>query len=77
VLLARSELQAVWSAVDALSRQQREVFLLRFVEELSLAEIAEALAFEWAALRPVVRGWKRAEANEGAAMEITSHLNEV
>ncbi len=43
VLLARSELQAVWSAVDALSRQQREVFLLRFVEELSLAEIAEAL----------------------------------
>lgn len=43
VLLARSELQAVWSAVDALSCQQREVFLLRFVEELSLAEIAEAL----------------------------------
>jgi RNA polymerase sigma-70 factor (ECF subfamily) len=43
VLLARSELPAVWSAVDALSRQQREVFLLRFVEELSLAEIAEAL----------------------------------
>ena len=44
VLLARSEVQAVWSAVDALSRQQREVFLLRFVEGLSLAEIAEALA---------------------------------
>jgi len=43
VLLARSELQAVWAAVDFLSPQQREVFLLRFVEELSLAEIAEVL----------------------------------
>jgi RNA polymerase sigma-70 factor (ECF subfamily) len=43
VLLARAELQAVWSAVDVLSPQQREVFLLRFVEELSLAEIAEVL----------------------------------
>jgi RNA polymerase sigma-70 factor (ECF subfamily) len=43
VLLARSELQAVWSAVDVLSPQQREVFLLRFAEELSLAEIAEVL----------------------------------
>jgi RNA polymerase sigma-70 factor (ECF subfamily) len=43
VLLARSELQAVWSAVEVLSPQQREVFLLRFVEDLSLAEIADAL----------------------------------
>jgi RNA polymerase sigma-70 factor (ECF subfamily) len=43
VLLARSELRAVWTAVDVLSPQQREVFLLRFVEDLSLAEIADAL----------------------------------
>jgi RNA polymerase sigma-70 factor (ECF subfamily) len=40
VLLAREELEAVWAAVDSLSRQQRAIFLLRFTEELSLAEIA-------------------------------------
>ena len=43
VLLAREEVQAVWSAVDSLSPQQRTVFLLRFTEEMSLAEIAEVL----------------------------------
>jgi RNA polymerase sigma-70 factor (ECF subfamily) len=31
----------VWRAVEELSRQQRTVFLLRFVEEMELAEIAE------------------------------------
>ena len=43
VLLAREEMQAVWSAVDSLSPQQRTVFLLRFTEEMSLAEIADVL----------------------------------
>lgn len=43
VLLAREEMQAVWSAVDSLSRQQRTIFLLRFTDEMSLAEIAEVL----------------------------------
>jgi RNA polymerase sigma-70 factor (ECF subfamily) len=43
VLLAREELEAVWSAVDSLSQQQRTIFLLRFTEELSLAEIAAIL----------------------------------
>jgi RNA polymerase sigma-70 factor (ECF subfamily) len=40
VLLAREELEAVWAAVDSLSQQQRAIFLLRFTEEMSLAEIA-------------------------------------
>jgi RNA polymerase sigma-70 factor (ECF subfamily) len=43
VLLAREEMQAVWLAVDSLSAQQRTVFLLRFTEEMSLAEIADVL----------------------------------
>lgn len=42
-LLARQELDAVWSVVQALPQQQRAVFLLRFVEEMSLDEIAQAL----------------------------------
>jgi RNA polymerase sigma-70 factor, ECF subfamily len=41
-LLAREELRAVWAAVETLSAKQRAVFLLRFVEEMTLAEIAQA-----------------------------------
>ena len=40
--LARAELADVWSAVATLSSQQRAVFVLRFVEEMSIEEIAAA-----------------------------------
>lgn len=43
VLLAREEMEAVWNAVASLSQQQRAIFLLRFAEEMSLAEIAAIL----------------------------------
>jgi RNA polymerase sigma-70 factor, ECF subfamily len=33
----------VWKALGSLSAQQRTIFLLRFAEEMSLAEIAEVL----------------------------------
>jgi RNA polymerase sigma-70 factor, ECF subfamily len=46
VLLAREALQAVWSAAAALPQQQRTIFLLRFAEEMPLAEIAEVLDLE-------------------------------
>jgi RNA polymerase sigma-70 factor (ECF subfamily) len=39
-LLARERVTQVWSAVDGLSERQRTVFLLRYVEELELSEIA-------------------------------------
>jgi RNA polymerase sigma-70 factor (ECF subfamily) len=39
--LQRERVKEIWNAVDELSRQQRMVFILRFVEELELAEIAE------------------------------------
>src|SRR6266478_870498 len=42
-MLAREELDAVWRAVDSLSVRQKEVFVLRFAEEMELKEIAEVL----------------------------------
>lgn len=41
-LAARQQVEAVWKAVEELSPRQRTVFLLRFVEEMELSEIAEA-----------------------------------
>ena len=42
-LMAQQELAAVWQAVDNLSPRQKEVFILRFAEEMELKEIAEVL----------------------------------
>ncbi|MFP5277249.1 MAG: RNA polymerase sigma factor [Acidobacteriota bacterium] len=41
-LLAREQVKKVWKAVEGLSKRQRTVFLLRFVEEQELSEIAAA-----------------------------------
>lgn len=41
-MLAREKVGHVWRAVETLSERQRTVFLLRFVEDLELKEIAEA-----------------------------------
>ncbi len=38
----RQQIEAVWKAVEDLSPRQRTVFLLRFVEDMELNEIAEA-----------------------------------
>ena len=43
LLLHREAVEAVWKAVETLSQQQRAVFVLRFVEELELREIAEVM----------------------------------
>jgi RNA polymerase sigma-70 factor, ECF subfamily len=45
-VLAREQLKSVWAAVDKLSKMQREVFLLRFVEEMELREIAELMSMK-------------------------------
>jgi len=39
--LQQERVREIWQAVGTLSRQQRTVFLLRFVEEMELSEIAE------------------------------------
>lgn len=41
-LLAQERLQSVWKALDDLPARQREVFLLRFMEEMSVEEISAA-----------------------------------
>lgn len=41
-LLARERVEQVWAALKGLSERQRTMFLLRYVEELELAEIAKA-----------------------------------
>ncbi len=41
-LLAREQVKRVWRAVDGLSQRQRTVFLLRYVEEMDIAEIGQA-----------------------------------
>lgn len=40
-ILQRERVRQVWKVVSDLSRQQRAVFILRFVEEMELSEIAE------------------------------------
>jgi RNA polymerase sigma-70 factor (ECF subfamily) len=46
VLLAREDVRAVWEVANQLSQQQRAVFMLRFVEEMELSEIASALELQ-------------------------------
>ena len=41
VCLEQERVREIWKSVEKLSRQQRTVFLLRFVEEMELSEIAE------------------------------------
>ena len=41
-LLAREQVKRVWRSVEGLSERQRTVFLLRFVEEMEIAEIGRA-----------------------------------
>jgi RNA polymerase sigma-70 factor (ECF subfamily) len=42
-LIAQEQLAQIWQTVERLSRPQRTIFLLRFVEEIELAEIAKVM----------------------------------
>lgn len=45
-LAARQQLDAIWAAAGKLPARQREVFLLRFAEDMTLAETAAALGLQ-------------------------------
>jgi RNA polymerase sigma-70 factor (ECF subfamily) len=42
-LIAQSELEQIWQRVEKLSGPQRTIFLLRFIEEAELSEIARVM----------------------------------
>jgi RNA polymerase sigma-70 factor (ECF subfamily) len=42
-LIAQAELEQIWQRVEKLSGPQRTIFLLRFIEEAELAEIAKVM----------------------------------
>jgi len=44
--LAREQLRAIWTATAKLPGRQREVFVLRFVEDMDLVEIAQVLGMK-------------------------------
>ena len=42
-LLAREQVKRVWQAVEGLSARQKTIFLLRYVEEMEIAEIGKSI----------------------------------
>jgi RNA polymerase sigma-70 factor (ECF subfamily) len=42
-LLAKEQVKRVWQAVEGLSARQRTIFLLRYVEEMEIAEIGRSI----------------------------------
>jgi RNA polymerase sigma-70 factor (ECF subfamily) len=50
-VLAREQVGKIWRVVVCLSERQRTVFLLRFVEDLELREIAQAAGLEVGAVK--------------------------
>lgn len=43
IVLAQHQLQAVWAVAGTLPQQQRTIFLLRFAEDMTLAEISSVM----------------------------------
>ena len=49
--MAREQVTLIWKVADKLSSRQRTVFLLRFVEELNIGEIAQMVGLKEGAVK--------------------------
>lgn len=49
--MIQEQVQDIWRATETLSPKQRTVFLLRFIEELDLLEIARATGMSESAVK--------------------------
>jgi RNA polymerase sigma-70 factor (ECF subfamily) len=68
LLLVKEQVKGLWAAVEKLTAKQRSVFLLRFVEELDLSEIATAMGMNVGTVKSHLH---RALASVRSAMEKT------
>ncbi len=53
-LLMREKLRHIWATVDGLPGRQRTVFVLRFVEEMHVSEIAEATGLNLSTVKSIL-----------------------
>jgi RNA polymerase sigma-70 factor, ECF subfamily len=65
-MLAREKLRHIWVTVDRLPGKQRTIFMLRFVEEMQVAEIAETTGLNLSTVKSLLY---RALRTVRAAME--------
>jgi RNA polymerase sigma-70 factor, ECF subfamily len=65
-MLAREKLRHIWVTVDGLPGKQRTIFMLRFVEEMQVAEIAETTGLNLSTVKSLLY---RALRTVRAAME--------
>jgi RNA polymerase sigma-70 factor (ECF subfamily) len=67
-LIAHEQVKLVWETVSTLTERQRTVFILRFVEELGLNEIAEITAMPMSTVKThLYRGLAAIRARHAAA----------
>jgi RNA polymerase sigma-70 factor (ECF subfamily) len=53
-ILTREKLRHIWATVDGLPGRQRTVFMLRFVEEMQVSEIAETTGLNLSTVKSVL-----------------------
>jgi RNA polymerase sigma-70 factor (ECF subfamily) len=53
-MLTRENLRQIWATVDGLPGKQRTIFMLRFVEEMQVSEIAETTGLNLSTVKSIL-----------------------